>query len=65
MWLYLAPVTDHLITSRNAAERLGISVPYFHRLVDAKGLTPAVNVPGGKLWNRADIEALEAERATA
>lgn len=54
-----------MVSSREAAERLGISVAYFHRLAEARAIEPAVPASRhgtGKLWHPGDIEELVLER---
>lgn len=51
------------LTSRQAADRLGVNAQKFHRLAKTAGLTPVLEVPGirgAKFWDPADIEDLAA-----
>jgi hypothetical protein len=61
------PATVDLITSRQALDVLGLAHPAsITRLVQSGRLTPAQRLPGrtgALLFNRADVEALAAERA--
>lgn len=61
--LYSFPLMETL-TSRQAAERLGVNVQKFHRLVAAKDIQPALRAPGKRgaaFWDPADIERLRDE----
>jgi hypothetical protein len=58
------------LTSREGAERLGVNVQKFHRLVAVYQVEPVIAVPGlrgAKFWQPADIDrialALEGEVA--
>jgi hypothetical protein len=49
------------LTSRQAADRLGVNVQKFHRLIVGTGIIPVVKAPGlrgAKFWAVDDIEAL-------
>ncbi len=49
------------LTSAEAAERLGVNVQRFHRLVHRHGVNPVLVGPGirgPKFWNAADIDRL-------
>ncbi|CAN5645097.1 hypothetical protein BH24ACT15_BH24ACT15_31810 [soil metagenome] len=49
------------LTSAEAAERLGVNVQRFHRLVRRHGVNPvleATGIRGPKFWNDADIDRL-------
>ena len=56
------------LTSRQAADHLGVNVSKFHRIVAAtEWLTPVLEIPGirgAKFWNPDDIERLGDELAT-
>jgi len=54
------------LSSREAADRLGVTVQKFHRLTRTFNLAAVAAVPGirgAKFWNAADIEALAATLA--
>ena len=55
------------LTSRQAADHLGVNVSKFHRIVAAtEWLTPVLEIPGirgAKFWNPADIETLATQLA--
>jgi hypothetical protein len=49
------------LTSRQGADRLGVNIQKFHRLVAANDVEPVVvgtGLRGAKFWNPADIDAL-------
>jgi hypothetical protein len=61
-----------ILTSRKAADRLGVNVQKFHRLVARHNIKPVGEVPGirgAKFWHALDIDRLaantEAERAAS
>lgn len=50
-----------LLTTQQAAERLGLSVRQLHYLIDSKRLHPAFKAPGKRgafFFHQSDIEAL-------
>ncbi len=56
------------LTSRQAADKLGVNVQKFHRLVAQHQLTPVVEVPGirgAKFWDTEDINRIAADRNEA
>lgn len=56
---------DSLLTSRQAAERLGISVSQVNRLAAAEAIPTAVQIPGlrgARLFAPSDIEAISTNR---
>lgn len=56
------------LTTAEAAERLGVNVQKFFRLVDAAKIKPVVEAPGlrgAKFWKPRDIDRLAAKRAKA
>ena len=63
------PTPPDLIGTTEAARILGKSPRTVHRLVAAGRLTPAITAPGGfagaYLFDRRDVEALAADKATA
>lgn len=57
-----------ILTSREAADLLGIRIQAWHRLVAKEGLRPTHELPGirgAKFWLRADVERLQRARAEA
>lgn len=49
-----------LIATREAAQRAGISVQAWHRLMDRLGIKPAAKVPGvtgAKMWSPEDVRS--------
>jgi excisionase family DNA binding protein len=64
-WCLLLSVTKTL-TTREAAEALGVTVSRFHRLVAAHSIQPAIKAPGKRgacWWHVADVERLRSEAA--
>ena len=50
-----------MLTTNEAAARLGISVQKVHRTADQLGLVPALKLPGrtgAKMWTPNDVEAI-------
>jgi hypothetical protein len=61
-------VNAELITTKEAAERLGWTVFQVHYRAERKGLKPAAQAPGtrgAKFWLASDIAALEASDEAA
>lgn len=57
------PMTS--ITSRDAAERLGVSVQTWHRLVTKYAITPERSLPGirgAKYWRLSDVNRVGRDR---
>ena len=58
---HLAPPAqpeDAWLTTRQAAEHLGITVNALHKLTSAKAIVFEQDVPGGRCWfRRADLDA--------
>lgn len=55
-----------VLTSRKAADRLGVNIQKFHRLAAKHGLSPVMEAPGkrgAKFWNPRDIDRLDAAKA--
>lgn len=55
---------DATLTTREAAERLGVTVRSFHWLATKHRLDPARSLPGirgAKFWKRSDIDRLGAK----
>jgi len=53
------------LTTAQAAERLGVNVQKFFRLVETAGIQPALSAPGlrgAKFWRSGDIDQLAAQR---
>lgn len=51
------------LTSRQAADQLGVSVQKFHRLMASEKVAPVMEAPGlrgAKFWNARDIERVQA-----
>jgi hypothetical protein len=49
------------LTSKGAAERLGVTVRQFHYLVERHGVKPVRELPGlrgAKFWDPSDIDAM-------
>lgn len=58
---------EHLLTTADAARRLGIAVPTLNRWARAGRIAPAIEGPGirgARMYAAADIEALAQERAS-
>lgn len=56
----------NLLTTTQAAERVGVSVPTINRWARQGRITPAFQAPGvrgARLYDPADIDALAAEEA--
>jgi len=56
------------LTSREAAERLGVSISTLHLLSQLGEITPAIKAPGlrgAKWFSPADVDALKAKRAAS
>lgn len=65
--LGMSNVSTHVVTTRVAAERLGISVRTVNRWVELGKLKPAYEVSGKggfRVFDVADIDAIAAERAS-
>jgi len=59
--------TTHL-TSREAAERLGVSISTLHLLSQLGEITPVLQAPGlrgAKWFSPEDVDALKAKRAAS
>lgn len=57
-----------LLTSREAAAELGVTVRVWHWLVDKHDLHAAKELPGirgAKLWHAADVARIKHERGAA
>lgn len=57
-----------LLTTKQAAERLGLTVFQFHYRANRRGLAPAAQgdgVRGPKFWRPADVDALASTEAEA
>lgn len=57
------PDAMNTLSSREAAERIGISVASFHRLARKHTVSPIIEAPGvrgAKFWLRTDIDKLTA-----
>jgi DNA-binding transcriptional MerR regulator len=60
--------TTTYLTSREAAERLGVSISTLHLLSQLGEITPAMKAPGlrgAKWFSPDDIDALKSKRAGA
>ena len=55
------------LTTAEAAERLGVNVQKFFRIVATAGIQPVLEAPGlrgAKFWHARDIDQLAAKRAS-
>ena len=57
-----------IVTTKQAAAELGVSVQKVHRATEALGLVPAVKIPGktgAKMWTPNDVEAVRQHLAAS